>query len=42
MSSEGEFVKVRFFASFFYLCGTKIVIWALILAQASELSDSKA
>ena len=42
MSSESEFVRGRFFASASYLCGTKIVIWAYILARTSEFSDSKA
>ena len=42
VGSEAEFVGVRFFASVSYSCGTKIVIWAYILARTSKLSDSKA
>ena len=42
VSSEAEFVRVRFFASVSYSCGTKIVICAYILARTSELSNLKA
>ena len=40
MSSEDEFLEVRFVVSVYYSYVSKIVIWALVLARPLELSDS--